>query len=168
MCKTKRKLKTENMPWSLPSTHCLCWVWPHMGSHIVFVLCKRDWSNANCRKVLSNKMFVITCRKTPRLPACLLRSGSTSQLEGPPPAMFKYCNKYFYVRMTAIVIFAIFASFNHYHVAWLTWEIIWVFGVDEKKRGIRNLFIQQYQDTSSTCLTPQTSKNIPMSKRRLD
>ena len=126
----------KNMPWSLPSTHCLCWVWPHMGSHIVFVLCKRDWSNANCRKVLSNKMFVITCRKTPRLPACLLRSGSTSQLEGPPPAMFKYCNKYFYVRMTAIVIFAIFASFNHYHVAWLTWEIIWVFGVDEKKEGL--------------------------------
>ena len=42
MCKTKRKLKTENMPWSLPSTHCLCWVWPHMGSHIVFVLCKRE------------------------------------------------------------------------------------------------------------------------------
>ena len=152
------------MPWSLPSNHCLCWVWPHMGSHIVFVLCKRDWSNVNHKKyvVLSNKKFVITCRKTPRLPACLPRSGLTSQLEGPPPSKFHYCNKYFhspckdancnkyfyvlsllsfvYVYMIATdVIFVIFTSLNRFHVSWITWdywEIIWVFGVDEKKGGL--------------------------------
>ena len=120
MCKTKRKLKTENMPWSLPSTHCLCWVWPHMGSHIVFVLCKRDWSNANCRNVLLTKMFVITCRKTPRLPACLPRSGSTSLLEGPPPAKIHYCNKYFYSPWFIIAI-CISMFWHCYLLSMFTW-----------------------------------------------
>ena len=166
------------MPWSLPrklkktenQKHAL--VTPkhplpllglttHGKPHCFCTLQKRDWSNVNHKKyvVLSNKKFVITCRKTPRLPACLPRSGLTSQLEGPPPAKIHYCNKYFhspckdancnkyfyvlsllyfvYVYMIATdVIFVIFTSLNRFHVSWITWEIIWVFGVDEKKGGL--------------------------------
>ena len=122
--------------------HCFCTLQKRDWSNANHknVLRKRDWSNANCRNVLLTKMFVITCRKTPRLPACLLRSGSTSQLEGPPPSKFHYCNKYFhcpckdancnkcfyvlsllsfvYVYTIATdVIFVIFTSLNHFHVS---------------------------------------------------
>ena len=112
-CQTKKKktkkhaLVTPKHPLPLlgltthGKPHCFCTLQKRdrLNANHKNVLCKRDWSNANHKKyvVLSNKKFVITCRKTPRLPACLPRSGSTSQLEGPPPAMFHYCNKYFYL-----------------------------------------------------------------------
>ena len=72
-------------PWSPPSTHCLCWVWQHMGSHTAFA----PWYNTKCLMILwQNRKKYLTCQKTPQLPACLPLSGLTWPLATPPPEVF--------------------------------------------------------------------------------